>query len=141
MYALAEFPEFFEEKMSIIVTFSPAITITNNTSQMLTLLDEFSKLIIALFKLTKKQEILPNGSLQTQIMQMGCVRAPQLCSKLDEMVADEDPTIQDYETMQKFLWHYPSGSSWKTFLHLQQIWHAEQFQRFDYEDENMLRYN
>mmetsp|Transcript_2348 Transcript_2348/g.2292 ORF Transcript_2348/g.2292 Transcript_2348/m.2292 type:complete len:127 (+) Transcript_2348:849-1229(+) len=41
------------------------------------------------------------------------------------------------------LWHYPAGSSLKTFNHLRQILHAMRFQRFDYESdkENLFRYN
>mmetsp|Transcript_14588 Transcript_14588/g.14213 ORF Transcript_14588/g.14213 Transcript_14588/m.14213 type:complete len:107 (-) Transcript_14588:273-593(-) len=45
---------------------------------------------------------------------------------------DTNPFLLEQERIQNFFNHYPGGTSFKSFLHLAQIFESERFQKFSY---------
>ena len=71
----------------------------------------------------------------------------KLCDKMLERTMDMDPSVDNHSRYRTAFSNFPSGASWKSYIHyLQQKPEEESepyFRRYNYykEEENILHYN
>lgn len=72
-------------------------------------------------KAFKIYEIAPSNWINSGFMQTLCGVANDLCKFADHFVSDLDPELNSDVAAKAYFSHYPSGSSLKEIVHLNQI--------------------
>ena len=66
---------------------------------------------------------------------------PELSNLGIKVLADDDPTEVNQNSLKAYVAHFPCGSSFKSVKHYKQLMQKKSFEYFDYgKDENLKKY-
>jgi pimeloyl-ACP methyl ester carboxylesterase len=130
--AMAEFPEWAQERISLFIALGPVARLDNSKSMLLSLLADVKGLLVTTMKTLGMHEVFPANYLTTTAMKAVCGTFPILCKGVNILFADMNPFEDDSALFGTYMGHNPSGTSLVALHHFAQVMKAKKFQHYDY---------
>jgi len=128
-------------KVSIFVALAPVTKITEATSPVLKLLGYQYGILSKATNILGINELMRPNWLFKHGFKVACGYVPIYCDVLLLLTAAKNTEYTDDDRSKVFMGHYPAGTSMQTAYHFLQVWHANNFQEYDWgEAENMSVY-
>jgi lysosomal acid lipase/cholesteryl ester hydrolase len=124
---------YFQSRINLFIGLGPAASIGHMES----ITRYFNRIRMeSLFNWFKIYELLPRNDNMSNFVYE---RYPDLRLKLITLVSEKNIEDNNLEYLQVLLRHCPAGTSYKSFLHYEQMYNSHRFQEYDYGIETNIR--
>jgi lysosomal acid lipase/cholesteryl ester hydrolase len=131
--ALTRQLEYFQSRISLFIALGPVATISHMESAARYL---NKARLERLFERIKVYELLPRNEKLSKFVYD---RFPDFGSRLLTLICEKNIEDNNLEYLPVYLKHSPAGTSYKSFLHFEQIYNSQRLQEYDYGIETNMR--
>lgn len=138
--ALSENLDFFKSRLNLFVALAPVVRVDNCTSTLLSKMKDRDTLDKIAHKM-EIHEILSSVGGNRKSAAFLHKLFPEINMLGIKLLSDDDSKEINIISLEAFMGHFPSGTSFKSIKHFKQLMKQQQFEHFDYgPEENRVRY-
>jgi pimeloyl-ACP methyl ester carboxylesterase len=127
-YGLANYEEYYKEKISIFVALAPVTMLPNTDTLLFNLAADFYDELEDTLDLLNIHSVLNYTWLNSATAKLFCNALPPFCLALESLFVSNDTEYDDQDRFQVYIDHEPNGSSVKALLHYAQNLKESRFQ-------------
>ena len=119
-YGLANWEDYYKEKISIFVALAPVTMLPNTDTTLFHLASDFYDELDDTFDLLNIHSVLNNTWYTSDTVAVFCNLLPPFCLALESLFVSNDTEYDDQDRFQVYMNHEPNGCGVKALLHYTQ---------------------
>ena len=127
-YGLAEYQDYYADKLSIFVALAPVTMIPNTQAEIFRLASDLYDELDDALNLLNIHSVLNNTWYTSDTVALFCNMIPSMCLALESLFVSSNTDFDDQDRFQVYMNHEPNGTSTKAILHYAQNIRESRFQ-------------
>ena len=117
----------------MFVAEAPIARLSNTESKLFKTLSKHWNIIeIFLIDVLKLYNLILPNWIESELTAIFCEHFLEVCEGVIELVADEDPSVDNFARIKTFMTHFPAGAGYRNTVHYAQSMSSGTFARYDY---------
>lgn len=112
---LAMNQDYFKKNLNVFVALAPIANLGDTTSKTFRLLSDGTSIFEDAINLFGMYQMFPPN--YNHLSASFCNYIPSICKGIISMIADMDPSVDNFSRIKSYLGHTPSGTGYRNMIH------------------------